>query len=182
MKTNKRNNKKFRRTKKGNNKMVRKIKMHGGEPTPFKVGDLVFAKWSDGGKRNLDAENTPYYNAYITKSNGDGTYNIKFLDEAVQDNTQEKYITNMERKKEEDKKAFLKKVELVLRPHLKRNKEYFRENEDGSFKYLGNYLLTTVPWEGVMKGTENERTFLHFQMLNKPIESSDKAERFYEKK
>jgi hypothetical protein len=185
--TNKRNNKKFRRTKKGNNKMFRKIKkgkMHGGEPTPFKVGDLVAAKWSDGGKRDLDDKNAPYYNAKITKINDDddGTFNIQFIDGAVQDNTHEKYITNVEREKEKERKALLETVKLVLRPALQPNKEYFMENTDGSFKYLGKYVETTYPWEGTNKRTEYERTFLHFSKLKKPIESSEENDEFYEKK
>ena len=184
MKTNIKNKKFFKRTKKGNNKMFRRTKkgkMHGGEPTTFKENDLVFAKWLDRGTRDLNDVNTPYYNAKITKKNDDGTYNIKFTDEVEQDNTPEEYITTVEREKEKKKEALLATHDLVLRPALQPNKEYFKLNSDGSITYLGSYLLTTVPWEGVNKGTISERTFLHFSNLKYPIESSDQKEEFYKK-
>jgi hypothetical protein len=147
----------------------------------FQIGQKILAKWSDSGKRDLDSLTTPSYSATIRSINDDETYDILFNDRTLQQNTLEKYITTEEKIKLENRLEFLKQFEVKTRAEIKRGSKaiYWIELPTGKFKKLGQYVTTTVPWEGVEKGTEYERTFLHFTDLDRPIESSHHTDIFY---
>lgn len=147
----------------------------------FQIGQKILAKWSDSGKRDLDSLATPSYSATIHSINDDETYDILFNDQKLQQNTLEKYITTGEQIKNQNRLEFLRQFAVKTRAEIKRGSKsiYWIELPNGKFKKLGQYVTTTVPWEGVMKGTEYERTFLHFTDLNRPIESSHHTDVFY---
>ena len=104
-----------------------------------------------------------------------------FDDRTLQTKTDERYISTEEKIKQEIRTNFLKQFAVKTRDELKRGSKdiYWTELPNGKFKKLGHYVTTTVPWEGVEKGTEYERTFLHFTELNSPIESCHHTDVFY---
>ena len=143
------------------------------------VGQRVIAKWSDSGKRNLDSVGTPSYYATINAVNDRNCYDVMFDDKTLQKNTEKKYIKTEEKIKLENKLQIFEKFVVKTREEIIRDTIYWRETSDGKLKNLGKYLRTTIPWEGVMKGTKYERTFLHFSNLKVPIESCDPSDTFY---
>jgi hypothetical protein len=147
----------------------------------FQIGQKILAKWSDSGKRDLDSLTTPSYSATIRSINEDETYDILFDDQTLQTKTDERYITTEQQIKQEIRANFLKQFEVKTRAEIKRGSKaiYWIELPNGKFKKLGQYVTTTVPWEGVEKGTEYERTFLHFTDLDRPIESCHHTDVFY---
>jgi hypothetical protein len=139
----------------------------------------VMAKWSDSGKRDLNSVSTPYYYATIIAVNDSNCYDVMFDDKTVQKNTEKKYIKTEEQIKLENKLRIFEKFVVKTRDEIKRGSIYWKETANGKLQNLGKYLHTTVPWEGVMKGTKYERTFLHFSNLKVPIESCDPSDTFY---
>ena len=144
----------------------------------FQLGQKILAKWSDSGKRDLESQNTPLYFGTIQSINDDETYDVLFHNRTLQENTREKYITT----KEQIAAEFMKQFVAKTRHEIKRGSEiYWKKTENGNFKKLGQYVATTVPWEGIEKGKEYERTFLHFTDVNEPIESCHHTDVFYVK-
>lgn len=149
----------------------------------FQIGQKVIAKWSDSGKRDLDSRSTPTYFATVQSINDDETYDILFDGRTLQTKTDGRYISTEENIKQEIRAKFLQQFEVKKRDEIKHGSKeiYWKEMPNGTFKKLGQYVATTVPWEGVEKGTEYERTFLHFTDINEPIESSHHNDVFYVK-
>ena len=147
----------------------------------FQIGQKVIAKWSDSGKRNLESRDVPSYFATIQSINEDETYDILFDDRTLQTKTDGRYISTEAKIKQEIRANFLNQFKVKTRNEIKRGSKdiYWMELPNGKFKKLGQYVTTTVPWEGVAKGTEYERTFLHFTDLDRPIESSHHTDVFY---
>lgn len=149
----------------------------------FQIGQKVIAKWSDSGKRNLDSRDVPSYFATIQSINEDETYDILFNGRMLQTKTDGRYISTEAKIKQEIRANFLQQFEVKTRNEIKRGSKeiYWMEMTNGKFKKLGQYVTTTIPWEGVEKGTEYERTFLHFTDLKEPIESCHHTDIFYVK-
>jgi len=147
----------------------------------FQIGQKILAKWSDSGKRDLDSLATPSYSATIHSINDDETYDILFYDQTLQTKTDGRYISTEENIKQEIRAKFLQQFVVKTRDEIKRGSKdiYWKEMPNGKFKKLGQYVATTVPWDGVEKGTEYERTFLHFTESDEPIESSHHTDVFY---